>query len=110
MLKSIVPAVLLLACSPAFAQTQAAAQGPQQAQQAEAQQPPQTGGITFEDEQPAAKARSRVICQDVKEPGSRLSSQRICMTAEQWKQQQEHDRALVADTQRQTANTGRPSN
>jgi hypothetical protein len=110
MMKSIVAATLLMASSPAFAQSQTAAQPAQQPQQAQPQQAPQTGGIVFEDEVPAAKARARVICQDITEPGSRLSSQRICMTAEQWKQQQEHDRALLADTQRQISNTGRPSN
>ncbi len=108
MLKFVFAASSLLACSSALAQSQAAAQPAQQAQPA--QRPAQTGGIVFEDEQPAAKARARVICQDIKEPGSRLNSHRICMTAEQWKQQEERDRELLADTQRQGTNTGSPSN
>ena len=107
MLKFILPAVGLLACSPALAQSQAAQQ-PQQAEQ------PKQGGITFEDDQPvsakAKAANARVICQDVKEPGSRLASQRICMTAEQWKQQQEHDRDMLAKQQQQQSNPGAPGN
>lgn len=109
MLKWILPAALLLAGAPALAQSQAA----QQPQQAQAPQTPQTGGIVFEDEQPAAKAKAanqRVICQDIKDPGSRLSSQRICMTAEQWKQQQEHDREMLAQRQQQSTNPGAPGN
>jgi hypothetical protein len=107
MLKWILPASLLFACAPALAQTQAPAQQPQQAEQ------PKQGGIVFEDEQPAAKnksANSRVICQDIREAGSRLASQRICMTAEQWKQQQEHDREMLAQRQQQSTNPGAPGN
>lgn len=109
MLKFILPAVGLLACAPALAQSQAAQQQPQQAEQ------PKQGGIVFDDEQPASAKKSkaanaRVICQDVKEPGSRLASQRICMTAEQWKQQQEHDREMVARQQQQQSNPGAPGN
>ena len=110
MFKLMLPITVLLTCSPAFAQTQSAqqTQPPQQALQ-----PQQTGGFVFEDEQPAAKAKAanaRVICQDFKDPGSRLSSQRICMTAEQWKQQQERDRDLLAQRQQQSSNPGAPSN
>lgn len=38
---------------------------------------------------PAAKAKDpkRKICEAVEETGSRLSSKRICMTAEQWEAQ-----------------------
>ncbi len=99
MLKLIVSATLLLASAPVIAQSTAAA--PQQAQQPQA-----SGGIVFEDAQPAAKAKSRLVCHDVQEPGSRLVSNRICMTAEQWKDQQQRDRDLVADTQRNTTVVG----
>jgi hypothetical protein len=98
MLKFTVAAILLFACSPALAQAQPASQQPKQ------------GGIVFDDSPaPAAanaKANGRLICQDVGETGSRLAKQRICMTAEQWKQQQERDRDLVANAQRQTTNPG----
>ena len=107
MLKLIFSAAVVLASAPALAQAQAPAQQQQQAEQ------PHQGGIVFEDDQPAAKtkaANSRLICQDIREPGSRLSSQRVCMTAEQWKQQQEHDREMLAQRQQQSTNPGAPGN
>lgn len=108
MLKLTVAASLLVVCSPAFAQAQAAAQP--------AQQPPQIG-IVFDDS-PAtgpkavsdasgkAKPKGRLICQDVNETGSRLAKQRVCMTADQWKDQVQRDRDLLSDTQRNTTAVG----
>ena len=98
MLKLTIAASLLLACSPAFAQTKAASQPAAQ---------PQQGGIVFDDSPPpVAKSKGRLICQDVGETGSRLAKQRVCMTAEQWKDQQQRDRDLLADTQRNTTTVG----
>jgi hypothetical protein len=44
-------------------------------------------------------AADRVICKDIEEIGSRLARKRICMTALQWKEQQEMDRDNAADQQ-----------
>lgn len=98
MLKLTIFATLLLASSPALAQSQPAAQPAQQ---------PQQGGIVFDDSPaPAPKPKGRLICQDVGEAGSRLAKQRVCMTAEQWKDQQQRDRDLLSDTQRNTTMVG----
>ena len=108
MLKLTVAGTLLLVCSPALAQAQAAAQP--------AQQPAQIG-IVFDDSPAAgpkvtsdasgkAKSKGRLICQDVGETGSRLAKQRVCMTADQWKDQIQRDRDLLADTQRNTTAVG----
>lgn len=104
MLKFALAAAVLFIAGPALAQTQAAAPAPQQ--------PQQTGGIFFDDSpppvpaNPKAKANGRLICQDITDTGSRLTKQRICMTAEQWKDQVQSDRDLVADTQRNTTTVG----
>jgi hypothetical protein len=104
MLKFTLAAAALFICSSALAQTQAAAPAPQQ--------PQQTGGIFFDDSpppppvNPKAKANGRLICQDITDTGSRLTKQRICMTADQWKDQVQRDRDLLADTQRNTTAVG----
>jgi hypothetical protein len=87
MVKLIIPATLLLMPMPALAQIVLQDQ-PQQ---------------TNKSDQPNAdaKARNRVICQDITDIGSRLSSHRLCMTAEQWRQRQQEDQDAVADSQRQ---------
>jgi hypothetical protein len=84
MLKLFIAASLLLAGTPVVAQTQSAQQQ-QSTQPATAQ----------------AKARSRVICRDVDDIGSRLQSHRICMTADQWKQQEQDSQDVTAANQHQ---------
>ena len=80
MMKLIVPAILMFASSQALAQND-----PAQVQQPQQQQ--------------AQTKKPRLICHDIEETGSRLSQHRICMTADQWKDQQERDRENVADFQ-----------
>jgi hypothetical protein len=48
------------------------------------------------------KAAKRVICKDIGEIGSRLASKRICMTAQQWEEQERRDREDAADQQRRS--------
>ena len=62
MLKSFSMLVLLAASVPAFAAAPASSDG-------------------------KAKDPKRKVCKSVEETGSRLSSKRICMTAEQWEAQ-----------------------
>lgn len=70
MLKSLSVVVLLLVASPALAE------------------------VVTSPAAPAAKAKdpNRKICESVEETGSRLSSKRICMTAEQWEAQNRNTR------------------
>lgn len=84
MLKLILPAALLLVSSTAFAQTPPAAQQQQNAS------PP--------------KAKTRVVCRDEGEIGSRLASRRICLTEDQWRLRQQEDRDNIAERQRRTPN------
>jgi hypothetical protein len=71
MLKPFYAIPLMLGCSPVFAQSQATSQ----------QQAPQ---------KPAPKPESkRLVCQDIEVIGSRVASKRVCMTAEQWKEQEQ---------------------
>lgn len=49
-----------------------------------------------------AKDPKRKICEAVEETGSRLSSKRICMTAEQWEAQRNGNR----DTKRSQKSSG----
>ena len=67
MLKSFLMLVLLIAAAPALA-------GPPASPDAKAKDP------------------KRKICEAVEETGSRLSSRRICMTAEQWEAQRNGNR------------------
>lgn len=83
MLKLIGAATLLLFCSPAIAQIQPAAQ-----QQPQAAKP-----------KPDNK---RLICEEEPEIGSRLATNRVCMTAEQWKQQAQDARDATNQQQRQS--------
>lgn len=85
MLKSIFPATLLLVSSTSFAQTPPA---PQQQPSNEAH----------------SKAKTRVICRDEGEIGSRLASRRICLTDDQWRLRQQEDRDNIAERQRRTPN------
>jgi hypothetical protein len=48
------------------------------------------------------KAANRVVCKDVGEIGSRLASKRVCLTAQQWEEQQRRDREDAADQQRRS--------
>lgn len=82
MIKLIAPAALLLGASASFAQTPPAPQ-----QQANAAAP---------------KAKTRVICRDEGEIGSRVASRRICLTEDQWRLRQQEDRDNIAERQRRT--------
>jgi hypothetical protein len=50
---------------------------------------------------PAAKAKdpNRILCEEIRETGSRLASRRICMTALQWQEQRRRDREELQDQQ-----------
>lgn len=83
MLKFISATTLLLFCSPALAQIQPAAQ-----------QQPQAGKPKPDNK--------RLICEDQTEIGSRLATNRVCMTAEQWKQSEQDARDATNQQQRQS--------
>lgn len=85
MLKVVVSAALLVVCSSAVAQT-----------------PPAQLLDQGQTQAAAAKAKNRVVCQDVGEIGSRLASHRVCMTAEQWKQQEQAEKDSLAEQQRRS--------
>ncbi|MBA3511928.1 hypothetical protein [Sphingomonas sp.] len=53
-----------------------------------------------------AKDPKRKICQPVEETGSRLSSKRICMTAEQWAAQNRGTRDSAKRSEKPSANAG----
>lgn len=74
MLKSLSVVVLLALASPSLAET--------------------VNSLSASPEAPTAKAKDpkRKICEPVEETGSRLSSKRICMTAEQWEAQNRNNR------------------
>lgn len=74
-------ATLLLSAAPAVAQTQ-----------------PTTSAA------PTSKAKdpNRVICEKVKDTGSRIGGKRICMTAAQWEEQRRRDREYVEDAQQRS--------
>lgn len=46
------------------------------------------------------KDPNKVICQRIEEIGSRLSSKRVCMTAQQWEEQRRQQRENIEDMQR----------
>lgn len=56
---------------------------------------------------PAAKDPKRKICEAVEETGSRLSSKRICMTAEQWEAQNRNSRAAGKRAEKAGGDRGR---
>ena len=84
MLKMIVPAALLLASTQALAEPEAAPQAQQSAQAV------------------PVKEKTRLICRDEGETGSRLATHRTCMTATQWKEREQDARDNAADMQRRT--------
>jgi hypothetical protein len=53
-----------------------------------------------------AKDPKRKICERVEETGSRLSSRRICMTAEQWAAQNEDTRESSKRSEKSSGNVG----
>jgi len=56
----------------------------------------------------AAKAKDpkRKICEPVEETGSRLSSKRICMTAEQWEAQNRNGRTAAKRSEKSGGERG----
>ncbi len=81
MLKSFSMAVLLIASAPALAGSPIATDA-------------------------KAKDSKRKICEAVEETGSRLSSKRICMTAEQWEAQRSGSRAGGKRSRKSAGDTG----
>ena len=69
----------LLSAAPAFAQAQPDGQKP--AKQADP---------------------NRIICEKVKETGSRLNTRKVCMTATQWEEQRRRDRENLQDAQQRS--------
>jgi hypothetical protein len=57
---------------------------------------------------PAAKPQDKkgdgLVCREVEETGSRLSSQRVCMTREQWEASRRAARDAVSQAQMQQIN------
>ena len=55
--------------------------------------------------QPAPSSKkdpNRIICEKVEEVGSRLSSKKICMTAQQWEEKRRTDREYLEDAQQRS--------
>jgi hypothetical protein len=50
------------------------------------------------------KKRDSLICRDIAETGSRLSSQRVCMTKEQWEENRREARQSIERAQTQQTN------
>ena len=55
-------------------------------------------------QQPSAKQNdpNRVICEKIRETGSRLNSRKVCMTAQQWEEQRRRDRENLQDAQQRS--------
>lgn len=51
---------------------------------------------------PKEKSGERIICQKIEEVGSRLAAKRVCMTANQWRDQQLQEQEATAGHQRKT--------
>jgi hypothetical protein len=49
---------------------------------------------------PKEKDPNRIICERVDEIGSRLSSTKVCMTAQQWEEKRIQERQNMEDVQR----------
>lgn len=77
-MKRLLFAALLLGTAPVLAQTQSAAQ---------------TAPST------AANDQDRVICEKIKETGSRISTKKVCMTKLQWEEKRRTDREYLEDAQ-----------
>lgn len=45
---------------------------------------------------------NRIICEKIKETGSRLNTRRVCMTAQQWEEQRRRDRENLQDAQQRS--------
>ena len=75
-MKRLIFAALLLGAAPVLAQTQTAAQ-------------------------PASTAndQDRIICEKIKETGSRISTKKVCMTKLQWDEKRRRDRESLEDAQ-----------
>ena len=58
-----------------------------------------TATVTAAPKKLARNDPNRMVCEDVEELGSRLSSKRICMTNAEWKQQRSDSRDAVDHTQ-----------
>ena len=78
-MKRLVVAVLLLGSAPVLAQTQPAAQ------------PANT-----------PNDQDRIICEKVKETGSRINNKKICMTKLQWDEKRRQDRDVLEDAQQRS--------
>lgn len=44
----------------------------------------------------------RIICEKIRETGSRLAVRRVCMTAQQWEEQRRRDRENLQDAQQRS--------
>lgn len=76
-MKRLLFATLFLGTAPVLAQTQPAAQPAS----------------------PAAYDGDRIICEKIKETGSRISAKKICMTKLQWEEKRRVDRQEMEDVQ-----------
>ena len=45
---------------------------------------------------------NRVICEKIRETGSRLNTRKVCMTAQQWEEQRRRDRENLQDAQQRS--------
>ena len=54
-----------------------------------------------EEKKSTVKDPNRIVCEKQEELGSRLSSKRVCMTAEQWAQKRREERQMIDRAQAQ---------
>jgi hypothetical protein len=74
-MKRLVFAALLVGAAPVLAQTQSAAPAS------------------------ATNDQDRIICEKIRETGSRISTKKVCMTKLQWEEKRRRDRESLEDAQ-----------
>ena len=64
---------------------------------------PAVGQTQPDGQKPAKQADpNRIVCERIKETGSRLNTRRVCMTAQQWEEQRRRDRENLQDAQQRS--------
>lgn len=109
-MKTVAAFALLVVASPIYAQTGASSSStpaPVTAAAVPATAPPTTtaapAGTTIA---AATAAKPKLICEDTETLGSRLGSHKVCMTRDQWRDQQRQTRMAVDHAQLSRGNSG----
>lgn len=64
---------------------------------------------SFAAESPEKKDDDKLICRNILKTGSRVDREKVCATAEQWKQISRRGRDYVRDMQARAGRSGMPS-